>query len=138
MRMLTILSLLALAGNCTSSVSQEPATETVDVKKIAEGAYASSSAPAAMVAFDEASLRKTWSSMIGEGDPPAVDFGTQSVVFVLGGSRPTGGYEVEVRSATVEGDELVLDAVVNGPPQGSIVTQAFTSPYAVVIVPSRN
>jgi hypothetical protein len=75
--------------------------------------------------------------MIGAGEAPAVDFETETVVFLFGGQRSTGGYSVDVRGVTMEGDTLVIDGSVQGPPPGAITTQALTSPYAVLAVKSR-
>jgi len=119
---------------CTSATGG-----TVDLRTIGSGAYAAAkpSAPQAVAASDDATYRRLWSSLIGGGDPPAVDFTTDSAVFLLAGSKPTGGWSVEARGAAVEGETLVIDAAIKSPPPGAIVTQAFTSPYAVAAVSTK-
>ena len=109
----------------------------VDVQVIAEGAYADAEKAQAVVAFDEAAYLNSWAALIGQQQPPEVDFETQSVVFVLGGRRLTGGYAVEVRGAEIQGGRLLLDASVRSPARGSISTQALSFPWAVVAVKSR-
>jgi len=75
--------------------------------------------------------------MIGGGEMPNVDFSREAVVFLFAGTRNTGGYSVEPQSATLEGETLIVDATVKGPPRDAIVTQVITSPYAVVTVDVR-
>ena len=49
--------------------------------------------------------------------------------------RNTGGWSIQPTSARVEADgTAVIDAKVQGPPPGGIVTQAITYPYAVIVV----
>ena len=111
----------------------------MELRTISRGAYAAATpdAPQAVAASDEATYRRLWPTTIGGGEPPAVDFATESVVFLLAGAKPTGGWSVVPRGATLDGDTLVIDAAIQGPPPDAIVTQAFTSPYAVVAVKTK-
>lgn len=94
--------------------------------------------PQATAALDDAEYQRLWTTMIGTGTAPAVDFATESVVFLLAGSKPTGGWTVEPQRATVEGETLVVEAAIHAPPPDAMVTQAFTSPYAVIAVKTRS
>jgi hypothetical protein len=133
MKMFAICAALAITAGCTTAGGK------VEIVELAEGAYAATDVARAVAVFDQASYREAWHSLIGaKDDPPVVDFASRSAVFVLGGRRPTGGYEVEVRGVRIEGEELIVDAVVNGPSAGSMVTQALTSPYAIVEVTTRS
>ena len=78
--------------------------------------------------------QNVWKQMIGETPAPEVDFSREAVVFIIAGQRPTGGYKVDVKSVAREGDTLVVDAPVTAPSPDMMVTQAFTSPFAVVAV----
>jgi hypothetical protein len=130
---------LITINGCTVTPAAEPAGgESVQVRKIAEGGNALDAQNADTVAaFDDGTFRSTWSARVGTDEPPRVDFSKEAVVFVFGGMRNTGGYSVDIRGAKVEGETLVLDAVVEGPPAGAIVTQVITYPYAVVAVTPR-
>lgn len=117
-----------------------PATSSsIQLRTLSSGGYAAAkpAKPQATPALDEATYQRLWSSLIGNGDAPAVDFSRESVVFLLGGEKSTGGWTVVARGAKLEGDALVVDAAVQGPPSDAIVTQAFTSPYVVVAVNSK-
>lgn len=81
---------------------------------------------------------RAWQQAIGQGEPPAVDFARESVIILLSGSKPTGGWSVEPRGVRLEGRTLVVDAEVKPPPPDAMVTQAFTSPFAVIAVTTKD
>lgn len=82
--------------------------------------------------------------------PPgaSIDFSREALLVAKMGSRPTGGYAIEIRAVEVQppnpsvpgGPAISLTTVLNvkvfsrSPGPGEIVTQAFTSPYHVVKV----
>lgn len=109
----------------------------MEFRTVTSGAYASSETATAAVAANEDEYARLWQSLIGNGTAPPVDFTIETAVFLLGGQRNTGGYSVEVRGVTLEGETLVVDGEVQAPPPGSITTQALTSPYRVLAVRSR-
>jgi hypothetical protein len=133
-----ICAALISFDGCTMAPASEAAGGNLQLRKVSEGGNALDAPNAETVAaFDDATFRSMWTARVGAGDPPRVDFSKEAIVFVFGGMRNTGGYSVDVRGAQVEGDALVLDAVVQGPPPGAIVTQVITYPYAVVAVTPR-
>ena len=95
-------------------------------------------APRAFAVKTADEYRGTWVQTIGGGEPPEVDFARESVVILLGGQRRTGGWRVTPRGVSLEGRTLVVDAGVQGPPPDAIVTQALTSPYAVIAVSTKD
>lgn len=56
-------------------------------------------------------------------------------LIVAAGERPTGGYSVQIRGVRADGGAWVVDAVVQGPPQGAMVTQAITYPKRTIALP---
>jgi hypothetical protein len=93
----------------------------------------------ARTARDESEWRSLWADHARISVPPpalpAVDFDVHTAVLVSLGTRATGGYSLTVEGARVEGEQLVLDARETAPPEGSILTQALTAPYEIVLVP---
>lgn len=65
---------------------------------------------------------------------PAIDWKKQMVVFIAGGTRPTGGYSVDIRGLTVKDKQLTVHWKLNSPPPGAFVTQAITHPSLVALV----
>jgi len=137
MRIALLLAVLTFANACTAVSG---GTEEVTMTTLGRGSYAAShSGRNAVLATSDTDYQRFWRELAGGPDaPPAVDFAENVVVFLFAGERNTGGWSVEPKSVTIEGDTAVIDAPVNGPPPGSMVTQALTYPYAVVSVRSRD
>lgn len=110
----------------------------MNVRSISHGPYATAKTPGATLALDAKTYAARWQNLVGRGEAPAIDFAKEAAVFLLAGSKPTGGYSIDVRGAKVEGETLVIDAAVKSPPPDAIVTQAFTSPYVVIAVDQRD
>ena len=111
----------------------------MEVRTLADGSYSRAESKQAVAAFDEGTYHARWQSLISPDEQaPPVDFAKESVVFLTAGQYPTGGYALKFNGATIEGDTLVIDAVVEGPPAGAGTTQAITSPYVVIAVTGRN
>lgn len=66
-----------------------------------------------------------------------VDFRTADVVAVFAGSRPTGGYSVQIGSVVNGPRGSEIECRVVPPAPGAMVTMAFTSPFAMRAVPKR-
>jgi len=135
-RLAVLLLALLLTGACTVN-GTVAGDGPVTFRTVANAGYATNTDALSVAAFDAETYRSRWESLVGNGEPPAVDFATESAVFLFGGQRSTGGYKYEVRGVRIEGDTLVVDGGVTGPPRGGIVTMALTSPYAVIAVDSR-
>lgn len=67
---------------------------------------------------------------------PTVDFKKSYVIVVFAGNRPTGGYAISVDSVSDTGDARSVSVLIEKPGVGCITTQALTSPYQVIRVPS--
>ena len=94
------------------------------------------------LATNSAKLRGLWTqgyaSQLRQPDVPNVDFTRESVIGVFLGSRPTGGYILEVASVETMSDGLRVNVNITTPARGSFTTQAFTSPWALVRVETTN
>lgn len=157
MKRLTLVALALVA--CTSSdptettttTAESPATTTEDastaapadesVRVIEAGQYGQAAsgdrrrrAPYVLIARDADELRRLWREHVGEKRMPSIDFNSERVIFLLLGPRPTGGYAIDFVDAKREGESLRIEANLREPAEGSIVTQAFTAPYAVIAV----
>ena len=130
------LSMVFFAAACTAA---QDTGGHLQMSTIARGAYAADdSGRKAILARSEKHYRELWTKHIGGGEAPAVDLEGKVAVFLLAGSRPTGGWTVRPDRVHVEGDTVVIEAPVIGPPKGAIVTQALTSPYAILAIHDRN
>lgn len=69
------------------------------------------------------------------GALPEVDFSKEAVVVAYLGERPTGGYRVLVSRVTVSTQEAIIEIRRRSPGDQEMVTQAFTYPLDVVVLP---
>lgn len=95
-----------------------------------------SSQPRAFVAWTEQDYTNFWSSLVSAAPPPKIDFKKERPVLLLAGSRPTGGWNIQVKSAHLDRDVVFVTAPIVGPPADAIVTQAITHPYVLIAVPT--
>jgi hypothetical protein len=68
---------------------------------------------------------------------PAVDFSRELSIAIFAGQRPTGGFAVAVEQVTESPSGIEVSYRVTPPPPGAIVSQALTSPFQIIAVPSR-
>ena len=103
-----------------------------------EGQYSGWTRAQRVLVRDEASWEQLWARVhtpLASPPPlPPVDFSRQVVVGVALGSRPTGGFAVDILGVKRVGDRLIVRLRETQPPPGSMVTEAFTQPYALVVV----
>ncbi len=79
-----------------------------------------------------------WRQHSPDRDRPRVDFAREMVVGVFLGSRPTAGFGVEILSALVEQEVLVVRFRETPPPGGRLLAQMITSPYHLAAVPRHS
>lgn len=103
-----------------------------------EGQYSGWTRAQRVLVRDEASWEQLWGRVhtpLASPPPvPPVDFSRQVVVGVAIGSRPTGGFAVDIIGVKRVGDRLIVRLRETQPAPGSMVTEAFTQPYALVVV----
>ena len=68
---------------------------------------------------------------------PRVDFAKNMVVGIFLGTRPTGGYSVEIVSVEATGGEIVVTYRETRPGRDAMLTQALTSPVHLVSIPKQ-
>lgn len=62
------------------------------------------------------------------------DSGEGTYLAAYWGEKPTGGYSLGVRSATLQGESATVELALEKPSPDAMVTQALTYPYAVAVV----
>ena len=142
------LMFLALALGACSSGPASPESSgglplrleplTVDGTLVGER-YSGLTTRERLVVRDDAAWASLWSQITAHVQPtpalPAVDFGREQLIVVSSGTKPTGGYGIDV--AEVREAEGALHVVVRetAPGDRCMTTAALTAPVAVVRVP---
>ncbi len=110
-----------------------------EMTTIAEGSYArEQSSREALLVASAADFERVWAERIGREPMPSPDFSKGVAVLLFAGTRNTGGWSVVPESVEVDGTTAIVHATIQGPRGGGIVTQALTSPYAVVFLTNRD
>lgn len=88
-----------------------------------------------VVARTEAEWEALWKRHAPGRPAPSVDFARHMVVGVFLGSRPSGGYQVEITGARTDGQILIVTWAERTPPPGAMAAQVLTAPAHLVTVP---
>lgn len=119
---------IALAG-CGETAA--PMNERPAAASSWSGQHSSLQLPAARVIDNEADWKAFWSPT----EAPQVDFSRSFAVAVSAGSKPTGGYSVEIDDPAESGGQCFINYRIKAPPPDAMVTQAFTQPFAARVFP---
>jgi hypothetical protein len=88
-----------------------------------------------IVARTAAEFETLWKKHAPSQPVPAVDFGKQMVLAVFLGSRPSGGFNVQITSVRSSGKDLVVQWIETRPAPGMSAATVMTSPAHLVTVP---
>jgi hypothetical protein len=108
------------------------------VVTVAQGAYSGIEERTENLIRTASDWQALWKAHRGSGPAPPVDFAKETIAAVFLGTRPTGGYSIEIVRARRDGTALVLEYVERRPAADSIVTQALTSPFHIVKLPKHD
>jgi hypothetical protein len=122
------LALLLFAASIVSG--QQPAFRTID-----KGTQSNVDSARQAVAKTAADFATLWKTHNYDKAVPAVDFSREIVVAVFMGSRPTGGFSVEITSVTESGGDVVVGYRERAPAADVVTAQVLTSPFHIVAIP---
>src|SRR5262245_60604732 len=105
------------------------------VATVAQGGYSGISDASEVVVRSPAEWDALWKAHAGLKPIPSVDFSQDFIAAVFLGTRPSGGFSVEVLGTRRDAAALVIEYRERAPAASDIVTQALTSPFHIVKVP---
>jgi hypothetical protein len=105
---------------------------------VARGATSSIETARTVVVRNADEWRALWKEHAGHSKAPAVDFASAMIVAVFMGTKPTGGYAVEIAQIEQRDGEVVVTYRERRPGPDDITTQALTSPFHIVRTESRS
>lgn len=109
----------------------------VPYRILTQGTLGRIATPGVIVIQDQASWQRYWVRLTGDRQarPPLINWKTETVLAVHSGSRSTAGYRVAIEGVNRISDKTVrVDAVEFIPPDGAMLPQVITSPYAILRV----
>lgn len=84
-----------------------------------------------------AEWKALWKDHSPTGKMPNVDFAKDMVVGIFLGTKPSGGYEVDVVGVRPQDKDLIVEYVQKQPGRGTMAAQILTEPYHLVAVPKH-
>ena len=113
----------------------------VAVAVLARGTQASADIPRVNYLIEsQKGLQRLWSVIYGTGTStrpiPKVDFSKYQVLGVFAGTQPTGGYAISVSTVRDLAQKRMVNIIMTSPATSCTVTQARTTPYEILTVPS--
>jgi protease stability complex PrcB-like protein len=121
------------ASAMNQAASGPPAFRTVE-----RGSQSNIDAPSKVVVRSTAEWAKLWKTHNFDKPEPRVDFDKEMVVGVFMGSRPTGGYTVEIVSLADKDGTLVVSYRETSPRPGTMAAQVLTFPYHLIATAKRS
>jgi hypothetical protein len=107
-----------------TTVAQGPASGATDFREV--------------VVRSPAEWAALWKSHAGLQTAPVIDFSANVVAAVFLGTRPTGGFRVEITGTRREAAALVVDYAERAPGANDLVTQVLTAPFHIVSIPRHD
>ncbi|MCA8923822.1 MAG: protease complex subunit PrcB family protein [Planctomycetes bacterium] len=138
---------ICLAAFAIPAIAQSPAYPFEEVARGSDGGGGLAQATQDLIQSDPQLQASGAAHLIPPGT--SIDFGREALLVVRLGTRPTGGYGIQIRSVSVRPSsgsapggpsvslttQLRVSVVTHSPGPLDSVTKGFTSPYHVVKVP---
>jgi hypothetical protein len=125
-----------MAESARPPQSQEGAK--VAFRSIEKGTQSNIDSPRQAVARTPAEWAALWKAHDFGRPAPTVDFNREMAAAVFMGSRPTGGFSVEIVSAGERDGSYVVGYRESSPRSDAITVQILTAPYHIVAVPKHS
>jgi protease stability complex PrcB-like protein len=110
------------------------APDAVPFKTLDRGAAAAVEGPSTVVIRSQSQWKSLNRDLGPNVTPAPVDFTKSTVIGVFLGTRPSGGFSVEITGIERQGKELIVTWLEKKPGRDDMVTQVLTSPYHLVAI----
>ena len=123
--------------SCTLGCRSTEQEADVSFKRIFGGQVSSIQEPKNLVARNAEQWRAFYRPMVlgAELEPPDFDWEKRMLIAVAIGTRPSGGFAVEIQRVAREGSRWVVHARETRPQPGSLQTTMITSPFDCIATP---
>jgi hypothetical protein len=133
-----VLTASAFATACASAGPSSGSDAEQRIQTVVSDTHSGLAAARREVIRDAASWSRLWAEIHAGRTPaperPAVDFEREMLIAVATGTRPSGGFSIQVTGVTTRGDTLEVAVLERCPESDAIVTLALTQPVEVVRV----
>jgi hypothetical protein len=123
------------SSGASASPSPAPAGTSVPMTPINSNRMSGIDTPQQSVVRTPAEFEALWRKHAPSQPMPTVDFSKQMVLAVFLGSRPSGGFGVQITGVQASGKDLVVQWVEMRPAPGMAAATVMTAPAHLVAVP---
>jgi len=125
----------AWAGLVIAALLQTGSPSAQPMTTIAKGVQSGVESAREVVARTETEWQALWREHAPNQPAPAVDFTRDMVVGVFMGSRPTGGFSVQITATRQDRGSLIVEYRETRPGRGTITAQVITAPFHLAAIP---
>jgi hypothetical protein len=133
-----VLTVSAFAAACASAGPSGGSDAEQRIQTVVSETHSGLATARREVIRDAAGWSRLWAEIHAGRTPaperPAVDFEREMLIAVATGTRPSGGFSIQVTGVTTRGDTLEVAVLERCPESDAIVTLALTQPVEVVRV----
>lgn len=110
----------------------------VDFQIILQGTYSGLKDPLEKVVQSKEDWEEIWkkhvSLLVPQPPLPEIDLESYAIVVIASGEKRTGGYSVELKEVSSQGDDVLVSYKLNEPAPNSFTMQVLTQPFLMVQV----
>jgi predicted outer membrane lipoprotein len=136
--MMTMPWLLGVVGPALLAAAFAQPAVPVEFTVVERGGQSNIERPREAVVRTAAEWTALWTEHATDRERPPVDFTTSMIVAVFLGSRPTGGYSVELTSVERNSEGTVVTYRENRPAKDMMTTQVITMPFVIASLPKSD
>jgi len=112
---------------------EESSPDEMPVRRIAAGSQSAVRVPAAVTITDQSVLDEVWlaihANQLSRPEVPQIDFGSETVIILILGERPSAGYSVRVAGFTRWDSAVEVRIEVVSPGPDAVTASVLTSPF---------
>ena len=127
---------------CGVQLAACAAAVSLTLKSVESGPQSGVAERSFRVVVDQRTFRELYASVhglrISPPRPPEIDFESHVVLLAFLGTRSTGGYRIGFGEVVVAEDVARVAVMEQSPPDGVVLTQAMTTPYAMATLTRGN
>ncbi len=110
-----------------------PTTDAIPLRILAAGSQSAIRVPVAGAITNQVVLEEVWFAMhanqLSPPEVPEVDFGSETVIILILGERPSAGYSVRAAEITLRNNSIEVRIAVSSPGPDVMTASVLTSPF---------
>ena len=115
-----------------------PSPDEIPLRILAAGDQSAVRVPVAGAITSQVVLEEVWFAMhanqLNRPEVPEVDFGSETVIILILGERPSAGYSVRAAEVTLRDNDVEVRIAVSSPGPDVMTASVLTSPFQLLAI----